>query len=546
MTIRFIDIDILNASEGDLPSGLSAYISRSNGKSAVTGERFRWRHKRHDLVFTKVYLPDGVRKAYQRPGFLWAKMERAEIRSTPRRTGEHKQTKAELAALIKKIDTPGPKLLGRKELAPAWREDAQLAYHIVLPLAHEFSVEQNRALLEEFIQRELLAHGYICQAAMHRPDLESPLNWHAHLLVPTREVIDGSKVGNKIRGVLADFTNRPGGSGYVSKDVSWPDRWLAYQVDFARRHRIPINVFPKSAVRVPHIRTAKHIKGSDRNAALEEAKADAAAALLVPGLLPELLTEHRPTFTPAEAFDVLTQHRHSPVDADSLVEALKHYPGLVPLFEPETGRFSGRFTTASVREEERDLADAAAELHQRKTPATRHRRFRDAAQQLTAQVGDAALAKALAAATGPSRLALIEPAGVNRTRLLIALNKTCRQAGYTCLELAPNVGGAGIPGSYRRRSLARELRIQEQLEAGTYDAGTTEDGTGRSDRHRRSRKTSNAPKPWTTETCIIVRGADQLDAGTCLRLLDRAAKTGARIILIGAAKPRSTLGRGGA
>lgn len=556
MTIRFIDIIPLKVSEGDLPSSKAAYITRSTIRSAVTGERFSWLHKRQDLIFTKVYLPDGVRKAYQRPGFLWAKMERAEIRSTPRRSGPHKQTKAELAALIEQIDAPGPKLLSRKELAPAWREDAQLGYHIILPLAHEFSVEQNWTVLEEFIQQELLVHGYICQAAMHRPDPESPLNWHAHLLLPARQIIDGSKIGNKIRGVLADFTNRPAGKGYVSKDVSWPDRWLAYQVDFARRHRIPIKVLPKSAIRVPHIRSAKRIKNSDQNAALEEAKADAAAALLIPGLLPEVLTEHRPTFTPAEAFDLLTRHGHSPVDADSVIEALKHFPGLVPLFEPETGRFSGRFTTASVREEERDLADAAAELNRRKIPATRHRRLHDAVQQLTAQVGDEALAKALAAATGPSRLALIEPAGVSRTRLLIALGKACRQAGYTCLELAPNAGGAGVPGSYsRRRSLARELRIQEQLEAGTYDAGKTsasksragkpKNGAKRS-KPRQQPKAGNSPEPWNAKTCIILRGADQLDAATLLRLLDRAAKTGARIILIGSIEPRTALGRGGA
>lgn len=126
MTIRFMDIDILKASEGRLPSLLSGYMDRSNGKSATTGESFRWRHRRHDLVFTKVIVPEGVRKAYRRPTFLWAKMERAEIRKTPRRTGKHKLTKSELAALIKQIEAPGPKLLSQEVLAPAWRDDAQL------------------------------------------------------------------------------------------------------------------------------------------------------------------------------------------------------------------------------------------------------------------------------------------------------------------------------------------------------------------------------------------------------------------------------------
>jgi len=116
---------------------------------------------------------------------------------------------------------------------------------------------------KKFIRRGLRVHRYICQAAMHRPDSESPLNWHAHLLVPTREVI-GGKVGNKIRGVLADFVNRLGGSGFISWDVSWPDRWFAYQEDFARQLDVKLKISPKSAVRVPHIGTAKRIEGGDQ------------------------------------------------------------------------------------------------------------------------------------------------------------------------------------------------------------------------------------------------------------------------------------------
>lgn len=548
VSTRFIELKIIKASEGDLPTKKSAYITRSSVRSSVTGERFSWRHKRKDLFFTEIMLPEGVDQAFLDPEHLWSTMERADVRSTPRRSGPFKQTKAEHRALLERIDHPGPKRLTAEEMTPAWRDDAQLAYHVIIATPHEFSEELTKQFSKEFVQRELLPHRFICQIAGHRPDPKSSLNWHVHLLIAPRKVI-GAKVGNKIRGALANFANRTGGSGYIIPDGDWPDRLVAHQEDFARRHGVTLKTSPKSAVPLPHIGAAVRIEGSDRAEVLAATKADAAAALEVPGLLPELLTEGQPTFTLADALALVMRKPSAPADPDSIARVLKDYPALVPLFEVESGQFSGRFTVDAVREQERDLAQSAADLRHSKVRPERQRALRQAAEDLAGELRDADITKALRIVSGSSRLSLLEPVSAGTTKLLLALYKSCQQAGYTCLDLAPNVGSAGIPGNnQRRRSLTHELHIQELLEAGKYDAyegGPEKKPVSRQGKRPKFRK-SDIPKRWDSSTCIILSAADQLDPGEYVRLFDRAARTGARVILIGASDPRPTIGRGGA
>lgn len=548
MATRLIKFKIVKVADGDLPTKKSAYITRSSLPSAVTGERFSYRRKREDLVFTEIMLPKGVDEAFLDPAHLWSAMERAEIRSTPRRSGPLKQTKAEFRALVERIDSPKKRRLSSQEMAPAWREDAQLAFHLIIALPHEFPVELNIQFVKELVERWLLVHGFICQVAIHRPEPNSPLNWHVHLLVATREVA-GTRVGNKIRGVFANFTNRTGGSGYIVPDGEWPDRIMAEQEDFARRHGIALKISPKSAVPLPDIGPAMKVEGSDQADVLAGAKAEAAAALAVPGVLPELLTETQPIFTPAEALAIVMRKSGVPADPASIAQALKDYPALVPLFEAETGQFSGRFTIEAVREQERDLAQSAAELRRRAVQPERQRALRRATEVMTPKLKDTFIQAALVSISEPRQLSLVETVDPGNSRLLLALRRTCRQAGYACLELAPNAGSTGIPRSRRRRrSLTHELLVQEHFEAGKYDAYQDAIGQGSAPNRKKRPRPGNTetPKPWDSKTCVILTAADQVDADAYLRLLDRAAKTGARVILIGAPEPRRTIGRGGA
>ncbi len=351
MAICFFRIDILKAANGDLPTGMAAYISRSNLRSAVTGEHFRHRSKKEDLVFSDIMLPAGVDPAFRNPEHLWSAMERADIRSTPKRTGSGKQTKAEYQALLGRIDNPAKKRLSREEMVPAWCDNSQLAYHLTLACPHELSEAQNVALVQKFIGEELLPLGLIVQFAVHRPDESSPLNWHAHLLVGTREV-SGRKVGNKIRGVFANFANKTDGKGFVSEGGGWPDRWAAFQLDYARKLGIEVEIPEKAAIPEPHRGKTVHLPESDAATAWAETKADSRNAVQQSDVLIELLVETRATFTADDARAVLQRHSIAEEAADAQIAALQESPELVPLFNRRDGRFSGRFTTQTARNQE--------------------------------------------------------------------------------------------------------------------------------------------------------------------------------------------------
>lgn len=571
---RYLNVSVLSAKNGDLPMAMAAYIWRTTLDDAVTGERLvfgpRPEHKKRkasktppggrkrrsadDVVHKEVMLPKGADQSFADPEILWSAMERAEVRRTPKRTGPGKQTKAAHAALLARIDSPGEKRLTREELALAWRDRAQFAYHIVVALPWTLTEAQNIALIRAFIAAELLPHNFICQLAVHRPHDGSPRNIHAHILVATREV-KGVEVGNKIRDVLATFANKPGGGGFNSRESDWPDRWAAFQEDLAHRIGVDLKVAPKAAVPEPHRGLGFHKEGTELDQAWQDAKAASKNAIQIPGLLPDLISEVQASFTPAEAIALVMRHGHSPAEADSVMRILQAFPGLVPLFEPNTGRFAGRFTTETVRADERELARLTAYLHDKAVHPVRHAKLRQSIESLAAIHPDRDLRRMLETVAGHERLVLLEPGDDAGNRLLLALAKTCRQAGYKdVLGLASTTGGACRLRTHLKtaRTLAAELRAQALLEdpakappSGTAPSATTSSAS----KHRGSRANKakkSKPAPWSARTCLIISDADQIDPVSFQALFRRAARTGARVILLGTKTPHQAIGRGGA
>lgn len=516
---RFINITPLSAGAGDQPTGMAAYIARAAVTSPLTGEMFDFTHRRDELIHAEVMLPPGVDRSFADIGVLWARMERAEIRKTPRRSGPRKQTRAQHAALIAMIDAPGPKRLTRDELALAWLDDAQLAYHFVLALPWPFTKDQHIAAIRTFYERELLPHGFICQAAIHPPDEDSPLNTHAHLLVTTRRV-DGLEVGKKIRGALAEFANKDGGTGVISPDGRWPDRWAAIQEDVARAAGVDLRIAPKSAIPEPHLGKSFHMDNTEKEAARTEAKAEATAAIQLPGLLPELLTESQPTFSEDEAREALEHHG---VPADKVIEALEDlhtFPEVLPLFDRETGRFSGRFTTAEIRAQEQRIRELAAGLGSQAPASLPQARLAAAAADLGGKLAGRPVARLLTAATAARSIVLVEAPVAEQERLLLALAKVRDAAKLKLLGIAPTTGAAcllrraGLPAA----TLATELRLQA----------------------------SGKVSAWGPDISLVIWDADLFDADSYEQLLEQAAKAGTRLILIGPEQPRHSIGRGGA
>lgn len=64
------------------------------------------------------------------------------------------------------------------------RKDAQFAREVELSLHHDLTLEQNKALLQQFINKNFTSVGMIADVAIHNPGN----NLHAHILLSMREI----------------------------------------------------------------------------------------------------------------------------------------------------------------------------------------------------------------------------------------------------------------------------------------------------------------------------------------------------------------------
>lgn len=79
------------------------------------------------------------------------------------------------------------------------RKDSQLAIPYDIALPYELSLEQNIALLNEYVKTEFTDRGLVADIAIHKPDARrDQRNVHAHILIPTRP-IDEDGLGPKPR-----------------------------------------------------------------------------------------------------------------------------------------------------------------------------------------------------------------------------------------------------------------------------------------------------------------------------------------------------------
>ena len=161
-------------------------IARSGGRSAVAAAAYRSRSilydtrqdlsfdyiYRRDLAHSEILLPYNAPSRFAHRAALWNEAENLEKRS-----------------------------------------DAQLAREIELALPAELTLEQNKELVKEFVQRNFVDHGMIADINIHN----KKYNPHAHILLTLRAVTkDG--FGEKVRAWNAN-----------SKLFHWREEWAKIQ-----------------------------------------------------------------------------------------------------------------------------------------------------------------------------------------------------------------------------------------------------------------------------------------------------------------------------
>lgn len=145
-------------------------ISRGKGKSAVasaayiSGEKIKneWDGVTHDytkkqgVISKEIYLPDHAPEEYKDRTILWNSVELFEKNS-----------------------------------------NAQLARNFIISLPKELSIEENKKMIEEYVQNNFVKEGMIVDLAIHDESREGNQNIHAHIMTIVRPINEDGTWGQK-------------------------------------------------------------------------------------------------------------------------------------------------------------------------------------------------------------------------------------------------------------------------------------------------------------------------------------------------------------
>jgi Ti-type conjugative transfer relaxase TraA len=501
MAIAFARARYLSRATGGNAVRSAAYNAREAIEAERTGELFHFRH-RDAPEHHEVLLPEGADACFADCAVLWNAAEAAEK-----------------------------------------RKDSQVAREIVvaLPADRELSTEDRIELARSFAQEHFVSKGLAVQLDVHAPHKDrgegegadgtggDHTNWHAHLLITTRR-IEGDRLAAKKARDLDPEVRQAGTRALVTEADVWGELWRAHQDRYFAEHGLELRVDTTALHPGEHIGPVRMRKvDSPAVERAEVLRQSNEAAARDPEQVLAALTRNNATFTERELDRYLAKHlaagpdgTHDAAAAADIAAAkaavMKHGTVLA-LHDKETGAQAERFTTTTVRAQEREaLADGAAVAG-----APHH-------QGVKARYQEAALASrtlredqraAFEHAVGAGGLKLIEGrAGTGKSYTLAAVREAHEAAGYRIVGLAPT------------NAVAQDLKADGFAEAGTVHAALFAIKNGRS-------------PGWNRRTVLVVDEAAMLDSRVTGELLAEAKRAGAKVILTGDDRQLASIERGG-
>ena len=502
MAIAFARARYLSRATGGNAVRSAAYNARETIAAERTGELFHFRH-RDAPEHHEVLLPDGADARLANAAVLWNAAEAAEK-----------------------------------------RKDAQVAREIVLALPADrvLSTEDRIELARSFAAEHFVAKGLAVQLDVHTPHPDrgegegawsegtggDHTNWHAHLLITTRRV-EGDQFAAKKARDLDPEVRKAGTRTLVTDAEAWGETWRAHQDRYFAEHGIELRVDATAAHPGEHIGPVRMRKVDSPAMARAEALRTAnEAAAQDPEQVLAALTRNNATFTERELDRYLAKHLGPGADGTpdaaqtqdiaAAKAAVMGHKDLLALHDRETGEVVGRFSTRTVREQEREAqADGAA------VAGTRHHRGVASRHQEAAQASRTLREDQRVAfehAAGAGGLKLIEGrAGTGKSYTLAAVREAHEAAGYRVVGLAPT------------NAVAQDLKGDGFVSAGTVHAALFAIKNGRTS--------------WDRRTVVIVDEAAMLDSRVTGEVLAEAKRAGAKVILSGDDRQLASIERGG-
>ena len=516
MAIQFARARYISRTSGGNAIRSAAYNAREAITAERTGEVFHFRH-RDAPIHHEVLLPEGADARLADCAVLWNAAEAAEK-----------------------------------------RKNSQVAREIVLalPADRELTTDDRIELARTFAAEHFVSKGLAVQLDVHAPhptgsqrtgapgperggDGEGAYaegtggdhtNWHAHLLITTRRVEGDHLAARKARD-LDPEVRKAGTRTLVTDAEAWGETWRLHQDRYFQAHGIELRVDAIAAhpgahigpVRMRAVDSPAVARAEALRTANEQAARDPVQVLAA-------LTRNNATFTERVVERYLEKHLgNGPGEASTpeiaqdiatVKAAVLGHGEVVALHDRDTGEAVGRFTTRTVREQERTaLADGAAVAG-----ATHHHAVRPAHQGAALGLRSSRLRPdqraAFDHAVAAGGLALIEGrAGTGKSYTLAAIHDAHARQGRRVIGLAPT------------NAVAQDLAADGFAEAGTVHAALFALKNGRT--------------RWNLKTVVVVDEAAMLDSRVTGELLGEARRAGAKVILAGDDRQLASIERGG-
>jgi len=482
MAIAFARARYISRKTGGSAARSAAYNARAEIGDERTGEVFYFKH-RDAPEHHEVLAPEGADAKFSDASALWNAAEAAER-----------------------------------------RKDSQVAREIVmaLPANADVSNEDRIELARSFALEHFVAKGLGVQLDIHAPhggDLESErANWHAHLLITTRRIEGDRLSATKARDLAPDI-RQAGARSFVAEGEEWGKLWREHQDRYFLAHGINVRVDATATHAQEHIgplrMRAAESEANERAKEIARANAEAARD---PSKVLEALTRNNATFSERDLDRYLAKHIVIEAERLSVRGKVLGAEETLPLFERETGEATGRFTTRTVRAEEREALQEARALAD-----ARHHKSAPESAKARALTGKSLREDQRAAfdhATGEGGLKIIEGrAGTGKSFTLAAIRDAHQEQGRSVIGLAPT------------NSVAEDLKS---------------DGFGRASTvHAELFRLKNGRAAWDKNSVVIVDEAAMLDTRVTRELLVEARRSGAKLILAGDDRQLASIERGG-
>ena len=196
-------VDIVTRSSGGRVVAKAAYNARDRLRDERYGKLEDYT-KRHDLVFSKIFLPEHIPKEFSNREYLWNEVEKIEK-----------------------------------------SKNSQLARNLLFTLPRELNEEDRIKLISEFIEENFTSKGMIADCNIHNPlasdNEEQP---HVHILLTLREIDSEGKWKPKCRKEYILDENgekiKLKSGNYKSRKVNlndWnePDKAKEWREDFSKK-----------------------------------------------------------------------------------------------------------------------------------------------------------------------------------------------------------------------------------------------------------------------------------------------------------------------